>query len=45
MPKHYAIELEPDLAAGSFDGQVVIDLDVITETDTIVLNAVELEIE
>ena len=45
LPKHYAIELEPDLAAGSFDGQVVIDLEVVTETDTIVLNAVELEIE
>ena len=45
LPKHYAIELEPDLATGSFDGQVVIDLEVIAETDTIVLNAVELEIE
>lgn len=45
MPKHYAIELEPDLNSGSFDGQVVIDLEVVTETDTIVLNAAELEIE
>jgi puromycin-sensitive aminopeptidase len=45
VPKHYAIELEPDLNSGSFDGQVVIDLEVVTETDTIVLNAAELEIE
>ena len=45
LPKHYAIELEPDLKSGSFTGQVVIDLEVITETDTIVLNAAELDIE
>ena len=45
LPKHYAIELEPDLKGGSFTGQVVIDLEVITETDTIVLNAADLEIE
>lgn len=45
LPRHYAIELEPDLAAGSFVGQVVIDLEVVAETDTIVLNAVELDIE
>lgn len=45
VPKHYSIELEPDLNDGSFDGRVVIELEVITETDTIVLNAAELEIE
>ena len=45
LPKHYAIELEPDLKGGSFTGQVVIDLEVITETDTIVLNAADLDIE
>ena len=45
LPKHYAIELEPDLDSGLFDGRVVIDLEVVSETDTIVLNAAELEIE
>lgn len=44
LPRHYAIELEPDLGRSSFEGQVVIDLEVVDETDTIILNAAELEI-
>ena len=42
LPNHYALELEPDLAQSSFQGQVIIDLEVVEETDTIVLNAAEL---
>ena len=45
IPKHYAITLEPDLKSGSFEGTVSIELDVISETDTVVLNAAELTIE
>ena len=45
LPNHYALELEPDLAQSSFQGQVIIDLEVVEETDTIVLNAAELSIE
>ena len=44
LPRHYVISLEPDLEASSFEGTVSIDLDVVTETDTIVINAAELEI-
>ena len=44
LPRHYAIELEPDLGRSSFEGQVVIDLEVVDETDTIILNAAELEL-
>ena len=45
LPNHYALELEPDLAQSSFQGQVIIDLEVVEETDTIVLNAAELSIK
>ena len=45
LPNHYALELEPDLAQSSFQGQVIIDLEVVEETDTIVLNAAELTVE
>ena len=45
IPKHYAITLEPDLKSGSFEGTVSIELDVISETDTVVLNAAELTIQ
>ena len=45
IPTHYALTLEPDLKSGSFEGTVSIELDVISETDTVVLNAAELTIE
>ena len=44
LPRHYVISLEPDLEGSSFEGTVSIDLDVVRETDTIVINAAELEI-
>ena len=45
LPKHYVISLEPDLESSSFEGTVSIELDVVSETDTVILNAAELEIE
>ena len=45
LPRHYAITLEPDLNGSSFRGTVAVDVDVIDETDTVVINAAELEIE
>ncbi|MBJ83457.1 MAG: peptidase [Acidimicrobiaceae bacterium] len=45
LPKHYIISLEPDLEGSSFEGTVSIDLDVVSETDTVIVNAAELEIE
>ena len=43
-PRHYAIELEPDLDAATFAGRVAIDIDVTEPADSIVLNAAELSI-
>jgi puromycin-sensitive aminopeptidase len=44
-PNRYALELTPDLVAFTFAGTVVIDVDVHAATDTVVLNALELEID
>ena len=44
VPKHYAIELAPDLDTATFSGSVTIDIDIVEATDTIVCNAAELEI-
>ena len=44
-PTHYDITIEPHLEeATQFDGTVVIDLDVVQETSSITLNAIDLEI-
>ena len=45
LPVHYELELEPDLDNASFVGEVSITLDIVSETDTVVLNAAELEID
>ena len=45
LPVHYELELEPDLDNASFVGEVRITLDIVSETDTVVLNAAELEID
>jgi puromycin-sensitive aminopeptidase len=45
VPKRYELTLEPDLAAASFTGTVVIDVDVREPVDRIVLNAIELGID
>ena len=44
-PVHYDITIEPHLEeAIKYDGSVVIDLDVVEETSSITLNAIDLEI-
>ncbi|PKI72070.1 hypothetical protein CRG98_007527 [Punica granatum] len=43
-PKRYDIRLKPDLTACKFAGLVAIDLDIVSETKFIVLNAAELSI-
>jgi puromycin-sensitive aminopeptidase len=44
-PTHYELTLEPDLAAGSFSGDVTIRLDASAAADELVLNAIELDID
>jgi aminopeptidase N len=43
-PSRYALVLEPNLGAATFDGRVAIDVSVHEDTDVIVLNAIELAI-
>ena len=43
-PRHYHLELIPDLGAATFAGRARIDLDIREVTDTLVLNAIELSI-
>ncbi len=44
LPRHYDLELSPDLANASFEGVVSITLDVVEAVSTIALNSRELEI-
>ncbi len=44
VPRHYTIELEPDLGEATFAGSVAIDIDISEPAGTITLNAVELDI-
>ncbi|MBX7159230.1 MAG: M1 family metallopeptidase [Acidimicrobiia bacterium] len=44
LPRRYVLHLEPDLEHARFDGSVDIAVDVVASTDTVVLNAAELEI-
>jgi puromycin-sensitive aminopeptidase len=44
-PHRYTIALEPDLAAATFTGHLIIDAVVADSTDTLVLNAAELTVE
>ncbi|WEW59530.1 Aminopeptidase 2 mitochondrial [Emydomyces testavorans] len=43
-PVHYDLTLEPNLENFTYEGTVVIDLDVIEDTTTITLNSLELDI-
>ncbi len=43
-PRHYAIELEPDLEAATFAGSVAIDIVITEPAGSIVLNAAELSV-
>jgi aminopeptidase 2 len=44
IPRHYHVTLEPDLKAFTFDGTVVIDLDVAEDSKSISLHTLELDI-
>ncbi|KAM4055860.1 peptidase family M1 domain-containing protein [Hirsutella rhossiliensis] len=44
VPRHYHVTLEPDFHTSSFDGSVVIDLDVAQDSSCISLNTLELDI-
>jgi puromycin-sensitive aminopeptidase len=45
VPRRYDLTLEPDLEAASFAGHETITVDVLTETNEVVLNSVEMDIE
>ncbi len=44
VPRHYAIELSPDLEDATFAGRVAIDIDITEPLESITLNAAELSI-
>ncbi|KAK2741234.1 Aminopeptidase 2 mitochondrial [Myotisia sp. PD_48] len=44
IPRHYDLTLEPDFEKFTFEGTVVIDLDVVKDTTSITLNAIEIDI-
>lgn len=44
VPKHYDLTLEPDLTKFTFDGTVVIDVDVAETSKSISLHTLELDI-
>jgi puromycin-sensitive aminopeptidase len=45
VPSHYDLEIAPDLATSRFVGTVAIDVTVVEPTETVVLNAVDLDID
>lgn len=44
VPRHYRVEMVPDLDRASFDGTVEIEVEIVEPTDTIVMNAIELDV-
>ncbi len=44
IPRHYHVTLEPDFKKLSFDGTVVIDLDVAEDSKSVSLHTLELDI-
>ena len=44
LPTRYTLRLEPNLENATFSGTAVIDIDIVEAVDSIVLNAIELEI-
>ncbi|KAG1648584.1 Aminopeptidase M1-C [Nymphon striatum] len=44
LPRHYQVELEPNIANHSFAGTVAIQVDVTEATASVVLNAIELDL-
>lgn len=44
IPRHYDLTLEPNFDKLTYEGRVVIDMDVVEDTNTISLNTLELQI-
>jgi aminopeptidase 2 len=44
IPRHYDLTLEPDFKKLTYDGTVIIDLDVVEDSNSISLNTLELDI-
>lgn len=44
IPKHYDLTLEPDFEKSTYEGTVVIDLDVVEDSTSVSLNTLDLEI-
>jgi aminopeptidase N len=45
VPSHYQLTLEPDFSSGRFQGEAIIDLELLQTSQSITLNAVDLTIE
>jgi puromycin-sensitive aminopeptidase len=43
-PHRYDLELRPDLSAATFEGRVVIEVELLEESDRLVVNALELDL-
>jgi aminopeptidase 2 len=44
IPRHYDLTLEPDFKKYTFEGTVMVDLDVVEDTTSISLNTLEIDI-
>lgn len=44
IPRHYDLTLEPDFEKFTYEGHVIVDLDVVEDTTSISLNTLELNI-
>ena len=44
IPRHYDLTLEPDFSKFTFEGTVVIDLDVVKDTSSVSLHTLELDV-
>ena len=44
VPKHYDLTMEPDFKKLTYEGKVIIDLDVVEDSTSISLNTLQLEI-
>lgn len=44
IPRHYDLTLEPDFKNSTYEGHVIVDLDVEEDTSSISLNTLELTI-
>ncbi|CAK7223929.1 Aminopeptidase 2 mitochondrial [Sporothrix bragantina] len=44
IPRHYDLTLEPDFSKFTFEGTVVIDLDVVNDTSSVSLHTLELDV-